>query len=142
MTEHESLYITKSARTAQRWGMAGVLLAAITLFLSVWLIARTENEGNARRDQTCEVFEGAYAEEVRGLKDVYRFILRESPEERKSTLSQFIIAQLPRSEAEAKSDSDTRGQQVPDYCDKPGIGRPEPDPKVPERPKALEKLIS
>lgn len=137
----ESLYITKSARTAQRWGMAGVLLAAITLFLSVWLIARTENEGNERRNQTCLVFEGAYAEEVKGLKDVYQFLLDETPEERKSTLSRFIIRELPQSEAKARSDSDNRGQRVPDYCDKAGIGRAEPDPKVPQRPKAFKKLI-
>lgn len=141
MNSSESFQVAKAARSAQRWGMVGVLLAAVAVALSVWLFVRAEGEGNERRDQTCEVFEGTHAEEVKGLKDVYQFLVDQSPEERKSTLSRFIVRELPRTEAEAKSDSDRLGQQVPTYCDKDGIGRKEPDPKVPKRPKALEKLI-
>lgn len=108
-------------------------------------IVRSNRESVERRDQICLGAEQVHLNEVNALRDRYRYVLSLRPSERRATLNEFIIAQIPKTEADAKSD------EAPDFCDEPGeaaekrgakpIGLPEPDPKIPARPKRIDKLI-
>lgn len=123
---------------------AGLLLAAGACLLTVVLFAKIDTEqkaraaaNQARRSDNCRVFEGQHLQEVRQLRDTYRFLKGKPRPYQKGSIEDFAFKQLPRAEAESKSDSDLLGAEVPKYCDEPGVGRPEPDPDVPKRPKAL-----
>ena len=104
-------------------------------------ITRIAEEGKERRGQICLSFETTHLNEVQRLTDTYRF-LRNLPEsERDTTLTKAIVQNLPQLERDAKSDQDSDGIFVPGYCDDKGVGLPEPDPVVPERPKEVDDLV-
>lgn len=89
---------------------------------------RIATEGNERRDQTCRLFEKQADESVRQLAQTYKFLERPSPGLR--GLVPLVLSGLARTEAEAHV-------PAPAYCDAPGVGLPEPNPRIPPRPPAL-----
>ena len=104
-------------------------------------IDRIEREGIERRDQTCTLFETDHLQDAQRLARTYQYLDNLTPAQRREPLNQALVAQLPETEAEARSDS------APPYCDEPGaeaekngaepVGLPEPDPILPERPASL-----
>jgi hypothetical protein len=97
------------------------------------IIVRLENERAIRTDQNCKLFEREHKKAVQDLEDTYEFL--KSPVAHETPgLTRFIILNLPRTEEEARVDN------APEYCDNPGLGLKEPDPKIPERPHQLDEL--
>lgn len=124
--------------------IAGVVLMFAALLFSIWraqsAVSDVKSEIKTRRSQTCTTFETAHLEEVRKLESTYKFLLQVKPAEKRTTLYRFVVASLPELERNAQKDYDQYGVVVPAYCDKPGIGLPEPDPKIPSRPAQLKNL--
>lgn len=94
-------------------------------------------ERDIRSDQACQLFETDHLKDVQQLRDTYKFLL--DPDAANTGLVKFVILNLPRTEQEARTDN------APEYCDGvtatgADIGLPEPDPKIPERPKKLDAL--
>lgn len=113
-----------------------VLWAASTLglyFISVHQ-SEFENEVAQRRGQSCKISETKQAKDVKQLVKYYEYLLALSPEERNQTINKFIFKTLPDVELEASTDD------APDFCDEPGVGLPEPDMKIPARPKVLDEI--
>lgn len=92
------------------------------------------NDTRTRVDESCKISERGHLEDVRQLRQTYRYLLQLTPAERQQPLNRFIIGQLPRTEREARTDN------APSYCDRAGVGLPEPDPVIPKRPKRLRHL--
>jgi hypothetical protein len=102
------------------WQRFVPLLAILALYLVV--VDSTE-----RRDQMCQLFEADHLADVNRLERTYRFL--SSPAARDDeALLQVALVELPELEREARVDS------APDFCDEDGLGLPEPDPVVPDRP--------
>lgn len=93
-------------------------------------LARVAREGDERRDQTCRLFEKQADESVRQLVQTYRFLLALTPAQRMEPLARFVLANLSKAEAQAHV-------PAPVYCDAPGVGLPEPNPRIPVRPPSL-----
>lgn len=89
-------------------------------------IARSDKEGRDRRDQTCTIAERDYAFQVNQLRGTYRYLASLSKAESQSTLNQFVVRNLPQQERRL------RLEHPPSFCDKPGIGLPEPNPVLPK----------
>jgi len=103
------------------------------------ILTEFEQERNIRADQACNLFETDHLKDVQELKQTYKFLLDPDAVTENKALVKFIVLNLPRTEEEARLDS------APPYCDGTfpngdDIGLPEPDPKIPERPKALDQL--
>jgi hypothetical protein len=112
------------------------------------IVVDARAEQRQRIDQNCYLFETDHLDDVTQLRNTYRFLeaARSSVNTADNTtvLYQFIVAGLPELEKRAHKDN------APDYCDLPGakaeargaavVGRPEPDPVVPDRPKSLRDL--
>lgn len=122
-------------------GMAILIAAAVSVMVITNSVniedvrgvqQQTESEAQMRRDQSCVLFERSHLADVNQLSDTYRYLLSLSPQELRNPLNQFILASLPEVEQQAHVDT------APRYCDAPGVGLPEPDPVVPDRPKELE----
>jgi hypothetical protein len=97
--------------------------------LSVAASARAEQA--ERRDQNCHLFEGDHLRDVEDLRSTYKYLNQLTAVERRTAINQAILRSLPMAEGEARVD------RAPDYCDAPGVGLPEPDPVVPDRPLGL-----
>lgn len=97
------------------------------------LAVRLDREGVARRDQTCALQETKQKADVDALARTYDYLAGLSRAERRERLNVVILAQLPRTVREAQIDD------APPFCDQPGVGLPEPDPKLPRRPPGLGK---
>lgn len=118
--------------------LAFVLVAATSIYAVNRVDSNqknTEKEALARTDQVCRLFEQSHLDDVIQLRQTYKYIVALSPEERKSTINQFIIRQLPTTEKTARTD------RAPAFCDEPNVGLPEPDPVVPKRPQAVDELL-
>lgn len=104
-------------------------------------IEQIAREGAVREDQFCLLTERDHRQDVRTLRETYEYFLKLTPAELKQTINQVILSNVPKTETEAKTDS------APEVCDEPGkygdknVGLPEPDPKVPKRPKELDTLL-
>lgn len=98
------------------------------------IVARLDSERAERTDQNCKLFELDHLQDVRDLRDTYKFLSNKEAATENPGLTRFIILNLPRTEKEAKIDS------APEYCDDPGLGLPEPDPVIPNRPDNLDEL--
>lgn len=107
------------------------VVASLALLSSVYFYVRIQAEGEQRRDQSCGISEAKQHKDIRQLADTYRYLLALSPAEQRSTFNTFIRARLPLAEREAAEDD------APPFCDEDGVGLPEPDLKVPRRPRAL-----
>ena len=108
------------------------ILTAALIFTTVYLFVGFLNEVEGRRDQTCTIFERAQARDVRRLKDTYAYLVKLPQDERGDSINIAIRASLRNLEAEAKTDD------APKFCDEPGVGEKEPDPRIPRRPKSLK----
>jgi hypothetical protein len=91
-----------------------------------------KREARGRVDQTCTLFESSHLADVQQLRQTYRYLLAVPPSERGATINRFVLAGLPAVEKKAHIDT------APPFCDKPGRGLPEPDPRIPPRPSALK----
>jgi hypothetical protein len=108
-----------------------LVLAAASVLVSVALYSSIVGEGNKRRDQTCRLFEGSHLQDVRQLRQTYRYLAELRPAERGETINRFVLQNLPQLERQARTDA------APKFCDAPGVGLPGPDPVVPKRPRSL-----
>lgn len=117
----------------------GCCFAAIAVSTVGWVQRGDQiaNEGKERRSDTCRTFEGAHLQEVRSLKSLYDYLALLTVAQRREPLNRTIAKGLPELELNARTDQDQNGEYVPEYCDAPGVGLPEPDPKVPRRPASL-----
>ena len=111
-----------------------LVLAAFSLLASVWLYTKTQDESRARRGQTCTITEREQAAEVQQLRNTYEYLLELEGVQLHDPLNRALLRQLPMVEARAEEDN------APKFCDEPGIGLPEPDEKVPDRPARLRRL--
>lgn len=130
------------------------LVLAVLLIVAAFVVADVKSsktdvddftkEQVERRSQICTTFESQYRQEVEQVSQTYAYLLTVQqfhPDELKSGLNRFVIGQLPQNEAKAKTDTDTNGVFVPQFCDEPGNGLLEPDPKPPHRPAALNRIL-
>jgi hypothetical protein len=83
------------------------------------------------RSANCLQFERDHLRDVDQLRQTYAYLEQLRPGEFEQPINRFIVARLSETETAARTDT------APDYCDEPGLGRPEPDPVVPERPAYL-----
>lgn len=90
-------------------------------------ISSFKKESFQRRDDSCEISEREHLTDVKALRQTYKYIDSLKPDEVKDTLNQFIIANMPQTEQNARIDV------APEYCDEPHIGLPEPDPVLPKK---------
>lgn len=116
-------------------GSVGVVRNSLGLDDAEVALERIEAESLARVEQDCLKEERDHAGDVRQLRRTYRFLLDYPVANRDDPLFVAILQLLPQTESAARTDN------APDYCDDPGVGLPEPDPKIPERPKALDELL-
>lgn len=94
---------------------------------------RVDRDARIRVNESCATAEQRYKAAVEQLANTYRYVVALSPEERRSTLNQFVIKAVPKQEA------DLRGLTPAKFCDDPNIGLPEPNPTVPARPPNFPK---
>lgn len=113
-------------------GIAVVVVSVVLGFYGVArVLSQVSKEGHQRRDQTCLLFESQHLKDVRQLAATYRYLEGLSPRERTQGINPTVIAMLPQTEADA------RASAAPVYCDAPGVGLPEPNPRIPARPPGL-----
>lgn len=98
-----------------------------------WVLYAGGVEQRERRDQSCEIAERKQRVDVKRLRDTYAYAVRIPVEERGTQLNQAILEQIPQVEMDARLDD------APSFCDEEGIGLPEPDSRVPERPASLRE---
>lgn len=96
-------------------------------------INRIRRESLERRDQSCLGDELEHLKDVRRLRQTYKFLLDPPPSLR--DLVPLVRIQLPVVEDDARD-------RAPLFCDETQpdgspVGLPEPDPRIPERPRAL-----
>lgn len=147
--EHDQSRIRISRRTAQLAAYLILALASSFAYLQAYnagqdakrAIHQIAVEGRERRGQVCLSFEGAHLNEVKQLEKTYAYLVALPANERGTTLNQTVLAGVPDLEKDAKSDQDDNGVFVPDYCDEPNTGRPEPDPVVPKRPAVVTQML-
>lgn len=84
-----------------------------------------------RVEQDCLKEERDHLKDVKNLRRTYRFLLGYPVSAHDDPLYVALIQTLPQTESAARTDN------APPYCDRPNVGLPEPDPVIPERPKAL-----
>lgn len=96
-----------------------------------WSLLAADAERARRADQTCLLFERDYERNVMRLANTYSYLVALGPRERDSSLNRTVLAQLPDTEGAART------SKAPAYCDAPGVGLPEPNPRLPERPPIL-----
>jgi hypothetical protein len=124
------------------YGRFLTVLSLVAAFAALGLVGagfyHLDRETSERRNQTCKWFEGDHLEDVKDLKRTYArmpealaFYTAAAPNSLRPFLKSIIAADLARLEKEAMVDA------APEYCDESGIGLPEPDPVIPERPKDL-----
>lgn len=95
-------------------------------------LAETQKRDSRERiDQSCTLFERDHLTDVQRLRNTYRYLAQLRPSEVDQPLNRFVIRALPETEREARQDT------APRYCDEPGLGLPEPDPVIPQRPQNL-----
>ncbi len=108
------------------------ILCFLAVFLSYYLPAQ---ESKKRRDQTCALLEATHKRNVDNLNSTYDYISELKEREVHDTLTIFVLRNLPQAE------TSTRIDDAPQFCDEPGIGLPEPDPVINERPERVSKLL-
>lgn len=110
---------------------AAVMLSAFSLLASVWLWDQLRDEGVQRRDQSCLIQEAKQRSDVAALKRTYDYLSGRTSYPQTQELRRIALAGLPRAFHEAELDD------APPFCDELGVGEPEPDPPLPERPAGL-----
>jgi hypothetical protein len=98
------------------------------------LIDRIEKDRNARRNDTCVTAERQEATSVKAVIRTYAFLRTLPRSERGTAITRAIVRNLPMTYANAKAD------RAPKYCDEPGVGLPEPGPRLPQ-PRSFKYLL-
>lgn len=143
----------KDQRFRRLSGKAAYVIMGIGLIIALFLLVQNINrvgdlsnenrqlilDQNAQRrdsrNQICLGDEREHRRNVEGLRLTYRYVLELEPDQLNEPINRLIITQIPQAEQDAYID------QAPAFCDDPGIGEPEPDPTVPARPRAIDKLL-
>jgi hypothetical protein len=111
---------------------SAAFFAAVVLFALVMnVINEAEMERAERTDAACAINEGKQADDIRSLKLTYEYVLSLTARQRREPINALIIRELPRVRQDATTDD------AAPFCDEPGVGLKEPDPKVPPIPKGL-----
>lgn len=116
-----------------------LVLAGASVFVSALVLRdgrvrddAIAQEGAARRDQNCLLFEREHQGAVRSLAKTYAYLSALPPEEKGTALNKAVKAQLPETEQRAKT------LIPPSYCNEPGVGLRESEhTATPKRPKEL-----
>lgn len=123
---------TRAALEANANAQAATKAATRATALAEAQVQALIQETAERRDQSCKISEQKQRGDVDQLKQTYDFLTNPPPG--LENLVPIALTQLPQVEREAKADD------APAFCDEPGVGEPEPDPKLPKRPKGLPEL--
>lgn len=113
------------------------------------LLEKQESEGRDRRDSFCRGQELAHLQEIKDLRRSYDYYSDPPPGLEALLRDRRSIEQLLERERAARSDTDGKGEFVPEYCDDPGFGLPEirgkdgklHDPTVPQRPAVVDRAV-
>lgn len=84
--------------------------------------------------QFCGLAEGVQLEHVHTLERTYDYLGKLEREDLTLTINRVVLANLAEQEREAHRDT------APGICDHFGLGLPEPDHAVPERPDTVSRL--
>jgi hypothetical protein len=130
---------TDRSTVAAAWGRWGrdavsffaVAMAAWSVMLSHHDLTNFKREAEERRHETCLINERKQRMDVDALQRTYEYLAGLSAEQLAQPLNRAVLAQLPRTVREAQVDD------APRYCDEPGVGEPEPDPRLPVAPENL-----
>jgi hypothetical protein len=95
----------------------------------------SERQRTEARDQVCQGDEREHLRDVNGVKNVYKYLESLKPADYRDSINLAIIRSVSERELEANQDT------APKFCDEPGLGLPEPDPKLPERSDKIKMLI-
>ena len=126
--------LQRRLRHTRRLAQAAMMLAAFSLFVGVGLYAWFVGQRNDQRDIACRASEGAHLDEVQQLTRSYD-LFADPPKGYEQLLKDpRVVQQLHMQERDARSDSDQFGVFVAPFCDQEGLGRAEPDPKLPDKP--------
>jgi hypothetical protein len=129
-------WISRHERRLLRWGFVLMFATSIATAYYGWQ-AQVDRDHDfehflavaaERRDQSCVADEREHKDNVDALKRTY--LALDSPTTREQLgpgLVRLIVQMLPQAESAARTD------QAPKYCDEPGVGLPEPDPRPPDR---------
>lgn len=117
------------------------------------IVAQLRQETEERRHQVCLGEEREHLDDVDRLKRTYAFLSSLQPGRDGDPIVRAVLVQLPVTERDARDDL------APKFCDEPGeraeklyevtdgrrgappVGLPEPDPEVPDRPAAVDRLF-
>lgn len=144
--------LVRSFRRRINWQLwAFILVAAAAIYSNIQLyqitktnrdiISQAAADTRERRNQACTGSEATHKQEVIDLERSYRFY-KDPPQEFRNLLANPLFKKsFLEAERAAIQDGDQYGEFVSKFCDDPGIGLPEPDPTIPERPDYIEKLF-
>lgn len=121
------------------WGRYGrdlvtvlaISIAAYAVISTVSLVRELRSETAQRINETCRISETKQRSDVEALRRTYEYLGGLSGKQLAEPLNRAVLAGLPSTIREAETDD------APSYCDKPGVGLPEPDPKLPVRPRNI-----
>lgn len=109
-------------------------MLGLTILLLLGINAQ-RNEGKARRDQTCIVFERLHQADIKRLATTYQYVDNLSAAQRRQALSRAVIRQIPQLEAQI------RNSAPPNYC-AGDVGIPDSDLiQAPKRPASIDRLL-
>jgi hypothetical protein len=99
-------------------------------------VRQSNRETAARVDQTCAISEAKQRSDSDALIRTYRYLSSLSGRQLAQPINRAILANLPVTIRAAQIDD------APAFCDKPGVGLPEPDPPLPCAPKHVKGCIA
>ena len=124
---------------ANVWNRPHVIVALLS-FIAIFYTYHDGNkqdrviERNQREalDQFCRLAEQDHKTDVDRLTEIYTYLDALPRSQYDAPINQFVInSTLTTRETEAYND------KAPPLCDRPGLGLPEPDPVIPDRPADL-----
>jgi hypothetical protein len=100
-------------------------------------------ESVERRDQQCLVFErlavqgvNTFHESQAQLANTLTYLAHLSSADRKSALNRAVKANVPQlRNSVIQRWEEAKAAKAPPYCDKPNVGLPEPNPRLPPEPR-------
>jgi hypothetical protein len=99
-------------------------------------VRQSNRETAARVDQTCAISEAKQRSDSDALIRTYQYLSSLTGHQLAQPINRAILANLPVTIRAAQIDD------APAFCDKPGVGLPEPDPPLPCVPKHVKGCIA